>query len=345
MFILRSVDIGDIDDLYELSQLVQFINLPPNKALIESKVLSSIESFVQPHLDLSKNYYLFVLENLNEGKVVGACMVHAQHGTEEEPHFYLKVGQEKKFSTTINTGFIHGTLKLGMDTNGPTEIGGLVLHPSLRGHPDKLGKQLSFVRFLYMGINPDRFKEKIHAELMPPLDAKGNSPLWEAIGRKFMNMDYQDADKLSLTNKEFILNLFPRGTIYETLLPLNARNAIGKVGNDTLPVKSMLEKIGFKYTQEVDPFDGGPHYRAKLKDISLVKNLVKGRVEHKKVLDPKQTRDFLVTTNDGKNFFGAAKMPLELKNENKNTISFYTSNETFYAKLLKGSKDIYAIPL
>ena len=35
----------------------------------------------------------------------------------------------------------------------------------------------------------------------------------------------------------------------------------------------MLESIGFKYTNEVDPFDGGPHYRAKLKDITPVKDM------------------------------------------------------------------------
>ncbi|EQC52564.1 arginine N-succinyltransferase [Bacteriovorax sp. DB6_IX] len=272
MFKLRAVQLKDIDDLFELSKLYTFINLPADRDMIEEKVKNSLKTFEKPSDDLAENHYIFVLEDLEKNNVIGCSMIHAQHGTEEEPHFYLTVGQENKFSQSINTGFIHGTLKLGFDTNGPSEIGGLILNPSYRGNPYKLGKQLSFVRFLYMAMHPNKFKELIHTELMPPFDSEGRSPLWEAIGRRFLNMEYHDADLLSRKNKEFILSLFPSGTIYETLLPIEARNAVGKVGKDTLPVKKMIESIGFKYTNEVDPFDGGPHYRCPLKELKPVKN-------------------------------------------------------------------------
>ena len=122
-FKLRSVERKDIEDLFELSKLYVFINLPSNLDIITEKVNSSIKSFESPSEDLSKNHYIFVLEDLDTNKVIGCSMIHAQHGTEEEPHFYLRVSQENKFSNSINTGFIHGTLKLGHDTNGPTEIG------------------------------------------------------------------------------------------------------------------------------------------------------------------------------------------------------------------------------
>ena len=272
MFLLRSISEKDINDLYELSGSVLFINLPHDKEIISKKVTGSLKTFLNPSSDLSKNYYMFVIEDLEENKVIGVSIIHAQHGTESEPHFFLRVSNEHKYSQTINTGFVHGTLRLGLDTKGPTEIGGLVVDPKYRGNGEKLGKQISFVRFLYMSMHRDRFKPVIHSELMPPLDSNGNSPLWEAIGRRFMNMNYDEADKLSRTNKEFILSLYPSDNIYMTLLPYEARNAIGKVGNDTQPVKVMLEKIGFKYTSEVDPFDGGPHYRARLDQISCVKD-------------------------------------------------------------------------
>lgn len=273
MYTLRSASLDDLDDLYELSQLMLFINLPPDRDIIKSKIESSIRSFTKPSKNLWENYYLFVLEDVEAKKIIGASMIHAQHGTEDEPHYYFSVSQENKFSKTLNTGFIHGTLKLGLDTNGPSEIGGLILHPEFRKSDKKLGKQLSFVRFLYMGMNKNRFKENIHSELMPPFDSEGHAPLWEAIGRRFLNMEYHDADILSRSNKEFILNLFPADTIYLTLLPIEARNAVGKVGESTIPVKKMLEGIGFKYTNEVDPFDGGPHYRANMKDIKPVKEM------------------------------------------------------------------------
>ena len=273
MYTLRSANMDDLDDLYELSQLVLFINLPPDREIIKSKIESSMKSFNKPSKYLWENYYLFVLEDVKAKRIIGASMIHAQHGTEDEPHYFFSVSQENKFSKSLNTGFIHGTLKFGMDTNGPTEIGGLILNPDYRGNDKRLGKQLSFVRFLYMGMNKKRFKEEIHSELMPPFDSEGHAPLWEAIGRRFLNMEYHDADILSRSNKEFILSLFPADTIYLTLLPIDARNAIGKVGENTLPVKKMLESIGFKYTNEVDPFDGGPHYRANMKDIKPIKDI------------------------------------------------------------------------
>ncbi|MBY0413144.1 MAG: arginine N-succinyltransferase, partial [Bdellovibrionales bacterium] len=197
MYILRSASLQDLDDLYELSQLMLFINLPPDKEIIKTKIESSIRSFTKPSRKLWENYYLFVLEDTKAQRIIGASMIHAQHGTEDEPHYFFSVSQENKFSASLNTGFIHGTLKLGLETNGPTEIGGLILDPDFRKSEKKLGKQLSFVRFLYMGLNIDRFKETIHSELMPPFDNEGHAPLWEAIGRRFLNLEYHEADVLS----------------------------------------------------------------------------------------------------------------------------------------------------
>lgn len=329
MYLLRNVGINDLDDIFELSNFVFFINLPPDKEIIRKKIQSSIKSFRSPYKDFYKNHYLFVLEDINAKKIIGVSMIHSQHGTPSEPHFFLRVSSEQKFSKTINTGFIHGTLKLGYDTNGPTEIGGLVLHPNFRGLPEKLGKQISFVRFLYMGLNPDYFKKVIHSELMPPLDKNGNSPLWEAIGRRFMNMDYQDADRLSRSNKEFILNLFPSDTIYQTLLPVEARDSIGKVGADTLPVKKMLEEVGFKYINEVDPFDGGPHVQCELSEIKPIKHKFSGKVVLDQEFDPKNSHEILMTVPKKEFDFCAAKLSVNLKK---------TTNQNFYEIIVKPSE-------
>ncbi|MDH4467742.1 MAG: arginine N-succinyltransferase [Bacteriovoracaceae bacterium] len=278
MFLLRSVKKTDVSDIFELSQLANFINLPPHMETINHMVETSLRSFERPSKHLADNIYMFAIEDSGKRKVVAVSLIHAQHGTEEEPHFYLSVGHERKFSNTLNTGFVHGTLRLGVDTNGPTEIGALILHPDYRGHVQKLGKQISYLRFLFIALHKERFRDMIHAELMPPFDQDGNSPLWEAIGRKFLNMGYLEADLLSRKSKEFITSLFPTENIYQTLLPAEARWAVGQVGKDTLPVKKMLEDIGFKYTQEVDPFDGGPHFRCAIKDIKLIQESFQGMI-------------------------------------------------------------------
>lgn len=320
MFILRSVQAKDLKDLYKLSTIMTFINLPQDEELISQKIESSMKSFKNPSSELFKNYYIFVLEDSEAGEILGVSMIHAQHGTEHEPHFYLTVGQEAKFSQTINTGFVHGTLKLGLDTNGPTEIGGLILNPDFRGHKEKLGKQLSFVRFLYMALKPERFKTMIHSELMPPFDKNGNSPLWEAVGRRFLNMNYHEADILSRNNKEFILSLFPSENIYQTLLPIEAREAIGKVGKETEPVKKMLESIGFKYTYEVDPFDGGPHYRCPLKDIRPIREKMTGLLITNKSFDPSKAREVLLSLEHPEHDFFAIRTLLQVHGDGQLSI-------------------------
>lgn len=320
MYILRSVQPRDLKDLFKLSNNMVFINLPADEDLIRAKIESSMKSFKNPSTDLSKNYYIFVLENSETGHILGVSMIHAQHGTENEPHFYLSVGQEAKFSQTINTGFVHGTLKLGLDSNGPSEIGGLILDPEHRGSKEKLGKQLSFVRFLYMATSPERFKPMIHSELLPPFDKHGNSPLWEAVGRRFLNMNYTEADILSRNNKEFILSLFPSENIYQTLLPMEARESIGKVGKETEPVKKMLESIGFKYTYEVDPFDGGPHYRCPLKEIKPVKERITGLLITNKSFDREKAREVLISLEHPDHDFFAIRTLLQVHGDGQLSI-------------------------
>jgi arginine N-succinyltransferase len=290
MILLREIQEKDLDALERLAQIPGFINLPNDKDMLREKIHRStaslsmaIPSGTAPTGEAggakSEGKYIFVAEDSESRQVLGTSMIAAQHGTIESPHFYFEVGSEEKFSETINTGFIHGTLKLKYDSNGPSEIGGLVIDPAYRNNDQHLGRQISFVRFLFMGMYRNRFKRKLLAELLPPLNKKGQSPLWEAVGRRFTNMDYWEADQLCQKNKEFIFSLFPSGKIYTTFLPAEARNSIGKVGKDTEPVLHMLNKIGFTYKNQVDPFDGGPHLWANVDEILPIKKLATYRFE------------------------------------------------------------------
>ncbi|MBC7693373.1 MAG: arginine N-succinyltransferase [Methylotenera sp.] len=273
MILLREIQEKDLGDLERFSKIPGFINLPDDPALLLEKIQRAVRSFRDQLTNKSESKYMFVAVDTETDKVVGTSMIAAQHGSTDAPHFYFEVGSEEKFSETINTGFIHGTLKLKYDSNGPSEIGGLVLDPELRNSDARVGRQISFVRFLFLGLNKSRFKRKILAELLPPLNVKGLSPLWEAIGRRFTNMDYWEADQLCQQNKEFIFSLFPSGKIYTTFLAADARNSIGKVGKQTEPVLHMLKKIGFTYKNQVDPFDGGPHLWANVDDLLPLKKI------------------------------------------------------------------------
>lgn len=258
MILLREARESDLDALLRFAQIPGMFNLPGDRDTLRDRIGKSRVSFREGGaLDSTK--YTFIAEDLKSGKILATSMIAGQHGTAESPHFFFQVGNEKRFSETINTGFIHGTLTLGYDTDGPSEIGALVVDPEARNLDSRIGRQISFVRFLYVSGHRDRFRPRIIAELLPPLNKRGLSPLWEAVGRRFTSMDYWEADELCAKNKDFIFDLFPSGKIYTTFLPAEARNAIGKVGKDTEPVVHMLKKIGFEYRNQVDPFDGGPH--------------------------------------------------------------------------------------
>jgi len=276
MILLREIQDRDLEALERFSQIPGFINLQNDRDVLRDKIRRSRDSFKGQLEELSEGKYIFVAEDLEQGRVVGTSMIAAQHGTAESPHFYFQVGNEKKFAESLGTGFIHGTLELKTETDGPSEIGGLVLDPEFRNMGARLGRQISFVRFLFLALNRKLFKDKLLAELLPPLNKKGQSPLWEAIGRRFTNMDYWEADQLCQKDKEFIFSLFPSGKIYTTFLTAEARNAVGKVGKDTEPVVHMLKKIGFKYLSQVDPFDGGPHLWAGVDELAPVQ-----KVEHR----------------------------------------------------------------
>ena len=137
---------------------------------------------------------------------------------------------------------------------------------------------ISYVRFLYIKRNREMFRDEVLAELLPPLESDGTSHLWDALGRQFTGLTYAEADRLSKKNKEFIRGLFPEGTIYTSLLPKQAQDVVGKVGAQTRGVERMLRRIGFRYAERVDPFDGGPHFSAPTDEVTLVQRTRKSTV-------------------------------------------------------------------
>jgi arginine N-succinyltransferase len=270
-FIVRSIRENDYEDLMALAKQFTLLNLPAEPKVLKQKIKTSLQSF-SGQLKKEKAEYLFVLEDIDLQRVVGTCLILAKHGTEKYPHYYFKILERKRQSPNLGVGFIHNVLRLGEDTNGPTEIGGLLLDRSYRRRPEKLGRLLSLSRFIYMGLMPNSFEEEVLCELSPPLTDEGRSEFWEALGRRFTGMNYQEADRVSQQHKGFIKTLFPEEDIYLCLLDSSARLVIGEVAEETRGARHLLEKMGFTYKNEVDPFDGGPHFGSQLKNIAIVKS-------------------------------------------------------------------------
>ncbi|NUN05079.1 MAG: arginine N-succinyltransferase [Bdellovibrio sp.] len=270
-FIIRPVQHDDLNQLVDLAKQFNLLNLPGDKKVIGEKIDRSENSFAGK-LPKHQSEYLFVVEDIEEKCVVGSSLVLAKHGNEEVPHSFFKIFKRDHFSQDLGIGFIHQVLRFQLDFDGPTEIGGLLVDKSYRRRPEKLGKQISLSRFLYMGLYPEKFEQRVLCELTPPLTDEGRSEFWEALGRRFTGLPYQEADLLSQSHKEFIESLFPQDDIYLALLDAKARLVLGRVGEATKPAQHLLESIGFSYLDEVDPFDGGPHYGANTEDILPIKH-------------------------------------------------------------------------
>ncbi|MCP4886540.1 MAG: arginine N-succinyltransferase, partial [Planctomycetaceae bacterium] len=96
------------------------------------------------------------------------------------------------------------------------------------------------------------------AELRGIVHESGHSPLWDAVGSHFFQMEYPRAETQTIENKKFIAELMPQHPIYVPLLPEDAQEVLGQVHRRTIPAKIMLEQEGFEYRNFVDIFDGGP---------------------------------------------------------------------------------------
>jgi arginine N-succinyltransferase len=259
----------DEDQLFEVARHLNTVNLPHDRGAIQELLHVSEESFSHK-LPVNRREYVFVLRDLVNDRVIGTSMILAQLGRRDAPYIYVDVIEEEKYSATIDRHFHHTLLRIGYSYNGPTEIGGLVLHPDYRRVPERLGQSLSYIRFLFLATHRALFRPEVVAELLPPLLPDGTSHLWEALGRRFTGLSYAEADVLSKKNKEFIRQLFPESVIHASLLSPQAQEVIGKVGSQTRGVEKMLRRIGFQYAHRVDPFDGGPHFAANTDDITLV---------------------------------------------------------------------------
>ncbi len=348
LFEIRGSLVEDEAQILGISRHLNTVNLPEEHEGVRQILDASYKSFTKATKDPSRRQYVFVLVDRTKNQIIGTSMIFGQLGRKDAPYIYLDVIDEERYSQTVDKHFKHTTLKIGYSYDGPTEIGGLVLDPRYRRFPERLGMFLSYVRFLFLKMHRDWFRDEVLAELLPPLEKDGTSHLWDAIGVHFTGMTYAEADKLSRRNKEFIRGLFPEGAIYASLLPSDAQAVIGKVGGQTRGVEKLLRRIGFRYADRVDPFDGGPHFTALTDEISLVAASRRVRIEQL-LFDAemaswsadRRRRAVVAVEPDGPPFFRAMLAPFEPRSSGACAIGSTVAS----ALGLKVGDDVWALPL
>jgi len=273
VLILRPVAERDLEQLVALAAQLDSMNLPGDREFLARRIATSQRSFASDEAShWQTGVYVFVMEDLAAGRCVGTSTIIAKHGTPESPHYWLELSSEERDSAELGRRFVHVKLRLRSTPDGPTEIGGLILDPPYRRHAEKCGKALSIVRFAFISAHPERFEREVIAEMLSPFEAPGKNRLWDAFGAKFTGLSFREADRLTTRDKSFIADLFPRDPVYATLFPSSVQAVIGQPNETAVAAVRILEKVGFRYLKQVDPFDGGPYYGAARDAIASVRD-------------------------------------------------------------------------
>lgn len=298
MFLIRQSHPADVSTLVKMAKMVYFINLPPSEQFILDKIEHSQRCFaahapetalrgrrkggrrpeasteVTGHAAMERDseFFMFSMEDVaTGGGVIGTSQVRARQGGPGNPNWSFRITEKRYYSPALKFGTTHAVGQLYGDESGPSELGGLILQPSYRGHAERPGRFLSFVRFHFIGLFRQVFADRILAEMMGPLGPDGENLFWDAFGRKFIPVKFAEADRFCQHDRSFIPDLLPKEEIYLSLLPLEVQNSLGVVARDTIPARKLLESLGFRHRGFIDPFDGGPHLDAATDKIPLVK--------------------------------------------------------------------------
>lgn len=257
-YVIRAAGPGDFAAFQELRREAGpgFTSLMLDDPALKKRLEASQAAFALSTSAPGSERYLLVLEHIESGEVAGCCGAKATIGA-SPPFFNFRVLRIAQASAAAQRRFDMSVLILVNEFTGCSEVGSLFVRAAHRA--GGIGRALAQSRYLLMASAPQRFHERVVSELRGVVGADGVSPFWEALGRHFFKMDFQEADRLSATtDNQFILDLMPKYPIYADLLPETARAVIGECHPDGAGARRLLEWEGFTFSDVVDIFDGGP---------------------------------------------------------------------------------------
>ncbi|GGY98088.1 arginine N-succinyltransferase [Pseudoduganella plicata] len=271
MLVVRAINENDLDALYSMATQVGtgMTTLKPDMKMLGERLAIACASFAET-IPPEERDYMFVMEDLSNGRIAGVCAIKAAVGL-TEPFYNYRIGTLVHSSRELNVFTKMDTLYLSNDLTGASELCSLFLHPDYRqGHN---GKLLSKSRFLFIAQFPHLFTQKIIAEMRGYQAEDGTSPFYEGLGRHFFKMDFHHVDDLTaLGKKSFIAELMPRQPLYIDYLPQEAQDVVGQVHKSTAPARRLLEQEGMHYEGYVDIFDAGPVLQARVSELRAIRD-------------------------------------------------------------------------
>jgi arginine N-succinyltransferase len=231
-YVMRAAGPADLEGFKQLREIAGagFTSLMLDDKAMAAKLALSEQSFASATDVAGSERYFMALEHIETGALAGCCGVKSTIG-ETPPFFNFRMFTEAQSSNVVNRRFDMRVLIGVNDFTGCSEVGSLFVRPEHRAAG--IGRALAQNRYMLMATAPQRFRSQVVSELRGVVYPDGTSPFWEAVGRHFFKMDFDEADKLSATtDNQFILDLMPQHAIYVDLLSQEARDVVGKCHKD-----------------------------------------------------------------------------------------------------------------
>ena len=148
-----------------------------------------------------------MLEDRARGELVGTSGIAASAGFADRFYSY-RSEYVVHASPALGASNRTHTLHLCHDLTGVTLLTSFYIDPA---YEHTLAPQLlSRGRLLFIAEFAERFSDRIAAESPGLADDSGRCPFWDAVGRRFFDMDYPAVERLAVgRSKSFIAELMP----------------------------------------------------------------------------------------------------------------------------------------
>lgn len=250
--IFRPATVDDISAITRFTSKADtgLTTVPKSKAAVTEYVTESLD-FIAGKPEA--NWLLFVAEQ--DGKILGISGIIPRLGV-ERPFYSFKRSRHARKASQQDLSVRYDTLQLTTDFDGFTELATIYLAPDARGMG--IGRLLSLGRLGFIHAHRERFEDRLMADIRGWVNEKGVSPFWKHLTSKFIQTEFDQADRLSSGDAGFIIELLPALPILLNLLPKNVGECAGKPHDLSAGAMELLISAGFESTDLCDIFDGGP---------------------------------------------------------------------------------------
>ena len=209
MLFVRPGRLADLDALEHMARTAQPVlhSLPHDRRALEARVALSEDSF-RAEVDFpGEEFYLFVLEDAQSGKLMGTASIVAAAGY-SDPFYAFRNDALIHASRELHVNRKIHALTMSHELTGKSRLAGYYIDPSLRG--DAAAHLMSRARMMYIAANRKRFTPEVFSLLLGVTDENGVSPFWEAVGRKFFGRNFADIEiESGGRSRTFIAEVMP----------------------------------------------------------------------------------------------------------------------------------------